>query len=54
MRLALLQRLASPELLFGLFHTLVWVLLVLEISGGVLVPLAQSFSVPQHVAATLQ
>jgi hypothetical protein len=49
-----LARLASPELLFGVFHSLVWLLLVLEISAGVVVPLAQSFSGPQAVAATLQ
>ena len=35
-------RLLSPELLFGLFHTLVWLALVVTLSAGVLGPLAQA------------
>ncbi|MGO8970957.1 MAG: hypothetical protein ACLQDQ_15465 [Myxococcaceae bacterium] len=40
----LFRALASPELLFGLFHTLVWLLLALEISAGVVAPLAAGFA----------
>jgi hypothetical protein len=37
-----LFRHASPEVFFGVFHTLVWLLLALQLSAGVLTPLAQS------------
>jgi hypothetical protein len=45
MRRFLLSRVASPELLFGVFQTLVWLLLVLELSAGVMAPLAHALSV---------
>jgi hypothetical protein len=54
MRLAQLLRLGSPELFFGVFHTLVWLLLVLGISAGVVGPLAEAFSTSLPLAATLQ
>jgi hypothetical protein len=41
-----LFRVASPELLFGVFQTLVWLLLVLQVSVGVMAPLAHAFSGP--------
>ena len=42
MRLTLsrLFRPPSPELLFGVFHVLLWLLLALQVSTGVVVPLA--------------
>jgi len=45
MRIALPFRLTGPELLFGVFHTLVWLLLVLQISATVVAPLAEVVSV---------
>ena len=44
MRLSLPRwfRRPSPELLFGVFHTLFWLLLALQVSTGVVTPLAQS------------
>ena len=47
-------RLASPELLSGLFHTLVWLLLALEISAGVVAPLARSAGRAEQAQARLQ
>jgi hypothetical protein len=41
MRLALPFRLVGPELLFGVFHTLVWLLLVLQLAATVVAPLAE-------------
>jgi hypothetical protein len=35
-----LFRRPSPELLFGVFHALLWLLLALQVSTGVVVPLA--------------
>jgi hypothetical protein len=35
------SRRVPPELLFGLFNALLWLLLVLEVSKGVVTPLAQ-------------
>lgn len=32
----------SPEFLFGLFNALVWLLLALQVSAGVVTPLAES------------
>ncbi len=46
MSLARRFRAVSPELLFGLFQTLLWLLLALEVSAGVLAPLAQGFAGP--------
>jgi hypothetical protein len=37
----ILSRRVPPELLFGLFNVLLWLLLALEVSKGVLTPLAQ-------------
>ena len=44
MRPARLLRAVSPELLFGLLQTLVWLLLALEVSAGVVAPLAQGLA----------
>ena len=44
MRIALPFRLAGPELMFGVFHTAVWLLLVLQISATVVAPLAEVVS----------
>ena len=46
MRLSRLVRALSPELSFGLFHALVWLLLAVEISAGVVAPLAQGAAGP--------
>ena len=46
MRLPILFRFASSELLFGVFHTLVWLLLALQLSASVVVPLAQVLAAP--------
>jgi hypothetical protein len=35
-------RFPSPELAFGLLSMAVWILLVLEVYGGVMAPLARS------------
>jgi hypothetical protein len=43
MRLARLVA-VSPEVAFGLLHTLVWLLLALGVSAGVLAPLAQGLA----------
>ena len=48
MRLVPLFRAASPELLFGLFHALVWLLVAVSVSAGVVAPLAQGFAGPLH------
>lgn len=49
MRRSLLSRVASPELLFGLFQALVWLLLVLQVSVGVVEPLAQAVAGPGRI-----
>ncbi|HXX29705.1 MAG TPA: hypothetical protein VEJ89_03200 [Myxococcaceae bacterium] len=41
MRQSIPVRLVAPELLFGVFHTLVWLLLVLQLSASVIGPLAE-------------
>jgi hypothetical protein len=46
MRLSILFRPVSSELLFGVFHTLVWLLLALQFSASVVVPLARVFAAP--------
>jgi len=45
MRLVLPFRLAGSEVLFGVFHTLVWLLLVLQLAASVVAPLAEVLSV---------
>ena len=56
MRPSRLVRLASPELLFGVFHTLLWLLLALEVSAGVVAPLARSAAAaaPASLRANVQ
>jgi hypothetical protein len=44
----------SPELLFGVFHSLLWLLLALQVSAGVLTPLAKSLDVLRPVSAAVQ
>ena len=39
-----LFRRISPELLYGLFHAFLWLLLALEVSTGVVRPLAEVFA----------
>jgi hypothetical protein len=51
MRLPQLVRHPSPELLFGVVQTLVWLFLAIQLSAGVVAPLAQSFAAPQHLSA---
>ena len=41
MRLARLSVIVSPEVAFGLLHTLVWLLLALGVCAAVVAPLAQ-------------
>ncbi len=41
-----LVRVVSPEVLFGLFHVLVWLLVAVEVAGGVAAPLAQALAGP--------
>jgi hypothetical protein len=53
MRFSIPSRIVAPELLFGVFHTLIWLLLVLQVSAGVVVPLARTLSHPAVVEATL-
>lgn len=46
MRTSMFSRLATSELLFGVIHTLVWLLLALEVSANVVLPLAAVFAAP--------
>ncbi len=46
MRFAHLFRVLSPELLFGLFQVLLWLLLAVEVSVRVVAPLAEAFAGP--------
>jgi hypothetical protein len=39
-----LFRRVSPELLYGVFHALLWLLLALQVSTGVVRPLAEVFA----------
>jgi hypothetical protein len=54
MRRPVLARFVSPELVFGLIHTLVWLLLALEFAAGVVAPLAHSAAQRTQLEATLQ
>lgn len=56
MRLSLprLFRRPSPEFLFGLFHTLMWLLLALQVSTGVVTPLAESLGALSSHAVVVQ
>jgi hypothetical protein len=47
-------RFASPELFFGVFQTLVWLLLALQVSVGVVAPLAQSAAASQVERAAVE
>jgi len=39
-----LFRRLSPEFLYGVFHALLWLLLALQVSTGVVKPLAEVFA----------
>jgi len=54
MRLARSFHFLSPELLFGVFHTLLWLLLALQLSAGVLTPLAQTLDALAPATGVLQ
>jgi len=47
-------RVASPEFLFGVFQALVWLLLALQLSAGVLSPLSQSLDALQPAPAAVE
>jgi hypothetical protein len=56
MRLILsrLVRRPSPELLFGVFNALLWLLLALQVSTGVVVPLANALGGPHAGLSVVQ
>ncbi len=47
-------RAVSPEFLFGVFQALVWLLLALQLSAGVLSPLSVSLDALQPVQAAVE
>jgi hypothetical protein len=47
-------RLAPPELLFGVFQAVVWLLLAFQVTAGVVAPLAQSAAGWAPVSAAVQ
>ena len=44
----------SPEFLFGVFHALVWLLLALQVSTGVVRPLAESLGALERHSVAVQ